>query len=125
MAVIYADVAKAEVLRALEQGRVSPLHPAPEITAEDVENSVRIVAQMGAEPVFKALEAGLQIVLCGRCYDPVPFAAPAIRQGFDPGLAYHLGKILECAAIAATPGSGRDCVMGTLYQGSLRTGIAQ
>ncbi len=116
MAVIYADVAKDEVLRALKEGRVSPLHPAPEITSEDVENSVRIVAQMGAEPVFKALEAGLQIVLCGRCYDPVPFAAPAIMQGFDPGLAYHLGKILECAAIAATPGSGRDCVMGTLYK---------
>ena len=115
MGVIYADVTKAEVLWAMEQGRVSPLHPAPEITVEEVESSVRIVAQMGAEPVFKALESGLQIVLCGRCYDPVPFAAPAIRQGFDPGLAYHLGKILECAAIAATPGSGRDCVMGTLY----------
>ncbi len=118
MAVIYADVSKAEVLRALGQGRVSPLHPAPQIAAEDVENSVRIVAQMGAEPVFKAMESGPQIVLCGRCYDPVPFAAPAIMKGFDPGLAYHLGKILECAAIAATPGSGRDCVMGTLYMDS-------
>ena len=115
MAVVYADVGKAEVLRALEQGRISPLHPAPQVSAGDVENCVRIVAQMGAEPVFKALEAGAQVVLCGRCYDPVPFAAPAIRKGFDAGLAYHLGKILECAAIAATPGSGRDCVMGTLY----------
>jgi hypothetical protein len=27
-----------------------------------------------------------------------------------------MGKILECAAIAATPGSGRDCVMATLYK---------
>jgi hypothetical protein len=26
-----------------------------------------------------------------------------------------MGKILECAAIAATPGSGSDCVMGTLF----------
>jgi len=115
MAIIYADVAKTEVLHAMKRGRVSPLHPAPEITAEDVERSVRIVAQMGAEPVFKALATGPQVVLCGRCYDPVPFAAPAIMNGFDPGLAYHMGKILECAAIAATPGSGRDCVMGTLY----------
>jgi len=69
---------------------------------------------MGPEPVYKALDAGCDVVLCGRCYDPVPFAAPAIRLGFDPGLAYHMGKILECAAIAATPGSGCDCVLGTL-----------
>lgn len=115
MAVVYADVSKEAVLRALEQGRITPLHPAPRITAADVEKSVRIVAQMGVEPVLKALAAGAQVVLGGRCYDPVPFAAPAIQKGFDPGLAYHLGKILECAAIAATPGSGRDCVMGTLY----------
>jgi hypothetical protein len=115
MALIYADVTKDEVIRAIQEGRVSPLHPAPKITAGDVEKSVRIVAQMGAEPVFRALESGAQIILCGRCYDPVPFAAPAIMNGFDPGLAFHLGKILECAAIAATPGSGRDCVMGTLY----------
>ena len=30
------------------------------------------------------------------------------------GGALHLGKILECAAIAATPGSGGDCMLGTL-----------
>jgi hypothetical protein len=34
---------------------------------------------------------------------PVVFAALPVRLGFDPGLALHLGKILECAAIAATP----------------------
>ena len=28
------------------------------------------------------------------------------------GLATHLGKILECAAICATPGSGSDCMFG-------------
>jgi hypothetical protein len=69
---------------------------------------------MGLEPVLKALKSGFQVIVCGRCYDPVPFAAPAIQKGYDPGLALHMGKILECAAIAATPGSGRDCVMGTL-----------
>jgi hypothetical protein len=69
---------------------------------------------MGAEPVIKALEKDCQIVLCGRCYDPIPFAAPALRKGYNPGLAIHMGKILECAAIAASPGSGRDCVMGAL-----------
>jgi hypothetical protein len=115
MAVIYADVAKNDVLDALYRGHIQPLYPAPGISPEDVKESVRIVAQMGAEPVIRALKEDCQVVLCGRCYDPVPFAAPALLQGFNPGLALHMGKILECAAIAASPGSGRDCVMGSLF----------
>ncbi|HOV85358.1 MAG TPA: acyclic terpene utilization AtuA family protein [Syntrophobacteraceae bacterium] len=116
MAVIHADVSKETVLEAMERQRVRPLPPAPEITVEDVRHCVRIVAQMGAEPVLRALDTDCRVILCGRCYDPIPFAAPAVRAGFDPGLAVHMGKVLECAAIAATPGSGCDCVMGTLYR---------
>jgi hypothetical protein len=73
---------------------------------------------MGVEPLCAALDAGCQVVLAGRCYDPAVFAAPAIRAGFDRGLALHMGKILECAAIAATPGSGADCVLGVLTRDS-------
>ena len=112
MAVIPADVSKETVLQAMTEGRVRPLHPAPEITPEDVSESLRIVAQMGPEPVIAALGMDCRVILCGRCYDPVSFAAPAIQLGYDPGLALHMGKILECAAIAATPGSGADCVLG-------------
>jgi hypothetical protein len=39
-------------------------------------------------------------------------------RGFDEGLALHMGKILECAAIAATPGSGADCALGILREDS-------
>lgn len=115
MAVINADISKEVVLQAMAEGRVSPLHPAPQLTPDDVHQSTRIVAQMGPEPVIAALESGCRVILCGRCYDPVSFAAPAIQRGYDAGLALHMGKILECAAIAATPGSGSDCVLGTLY----------
>jgi hypothetical protein len=73
---------------------------------------------MGVEPIMEALKAGAQVVLCGRCYDPAAFAAPAILAGYDKALAVHMGKILECAAIAATPGSGSDCMMGYLYEDS-------
>ena len=41
-------------------------------------------------------------------------------KGYDPGLATHMGKILECAAIAASPGSGSDCVLGILEEDSFR-----
>lgn len=116
MAVIHADIPQADVLDALARGRLRPLPPAPQITPGEIRSSTRIVAQMGAEPVIRALSLGCRIIVCGRCYDPVPFAAPPLLEGFDPGPAYHMGKILECAAIAATPGSGRDCVMGLLYE---------
>lgn len=118
LAVIPADIEKKMVLEALSQGRVKPLSFVPEATAKDVEESVHIVAQMGCEPIVKALEMGAQVVLAGRCYDPACFAAVPIRQGFDKGLAMHMGKILECGAIAATPGSGADCVLGTLTEDS-------
>ena len=58
------------------------------------------------------------MVLAGRCYDPANFAALPIMLGYDPALALHLGKILECGAIAATPGSGADCVLGSLGRDS-------
>ena len=116
MAVIHADVSGEDAARSPRLGKLHPLHPAPEIDEEEIAKSIRIVAQMGAEPVIKALEMDCRVILCGRCYDPIPFAAPALKRGFDPGLAVHMGKILECASIAATPGSGSDCVMGSLYE---------
>ena len=69
---------------------------------------------MGVEPVIEALERGAQIVVTGRCYDPAVFAAVPIKAGFSEALALHMGKILECAAIAAAPGSGSDCMIGVL-----------
>lgn len=116
LATIYADIPKETLLKAQVKGKISPLAGAGTLSEEDIRKSVRIVAQMGVEPVINALDLGAHVVLCGRCYDPVPFAAQAIMQGMNSGLAYHMGKILECAAIAATPGSGSDCVIGTLYR---------
>lgn len=114
MAVIHAELPMELVAQALEDGKVSPLPPGEQLQKEHLQETVSIVAQMGIEPIIKALDAGAQVVLAGRCYDPAVFAAPAVRAGFDKGLAIHLGKILECASIAATPGSGSDCMFGYL-----------
>jgi hypothetical protein len=116
MAVIYADISKSIVRDACDAGRVFPVRGGPPLDSDRIERSTRIVAQMGSEPVLEALKDDPDVVLCGRAYDPVPFAAPAIQEGFSSGLALHMGKILECAAIAATPGSGQDCVMGCLQE---------
>lgn len=114
MAVISSEFEQDTLVELLNAGRIEKLGPAPEVTEADIRSSTHIVAQMGIEPIIEALDGGAQVVICGRCYDPAAFAAPAIRLGYDKGLALHMGKILECAAICATPGSGSDCIMGYL-----------
>lgn len=116
MAIIQAEIPKPVIIDQLTKGKVHPLKPAPDLTVEMVQASTAVVAQMGVEPIIQALDMGAQVVLAGRCYDPAVFSAAAVRAGFDMGLATHMGKILECASIAATPGSGSDCMFGTLYK---------
>jgi hypothetical protein len=118
MGVIATDISAGRVLRSLRAGDIQPLPFVPKLTPGAVRECSHIVAQVGVEPIIKALDRGCQIVLCGRCYDPAVFAALPIAMGYDPGLAMHMGKILECAAIAATPGSGADCAMGILNKDS-------
>ena len=120
MAMIHADMDKEEMKKALADGKISPLDPAPQLTEADIDATTHIVGQMGIEPIMKALDSGVQVVLAGRAYDPTVFAAPAIRKGYDKGLAIHLGKILECASICATPGSGSDCMFGYLGEDYFR-----
>ncbi|NPV83481.1 MAG: acyclic terpene utilization AtuA family protein [Candidatus Aminicenantes bacterium] len=118
LGIAYGDVDKETVKKALKEKRIKPLAFVPRLTPEVIEQSENIVAQMGVEPFIKLLGEGCQVVVAGRSYDPAVFAALPISRGYDPGLALHLGKILECAAIAATPGSGSDCALGILEEDS-------
>ena len=112
MAVIHAELDKEMVKNALHAGKVNPLDPAPALTDSEIDVTTHIVAQMGVEPFIAALRESPDVILAGRTYDPICFAAPAIMTGYDQALALHLGKILECASICATPGSGSDCMFG-------------
>lgn len=115
-AVISADISKEFILGKMGEGKVKPLGPAPELTEESLDKTISIVGQMGHEPIIKALENGAQLIVAGRAYDPSVFAAYPIWKGFNPGLAYHLGKILECGALCAEPGTTKDCIMGYLRE---------
>ncbi len=115
VATIAADISPATIEVALGAGRIDALANVPALTTDEIVETRRIVAQMGHEPIIEALKAGFDIIICGRCYDPAVFAALPIMLGHDPALALHMGKILECAAIAASPGSGSDCVLGRLF----------
>ena len=105
MAVIYSNVSKETVINKMEKGKISPCGPIPELTTEEVEKAVCIVGQMGVEPYLKVLEEYdlPDIIISGRSYDPVPMAVAGIKNGFDPGLCWHMGKIMECGAICAEP----------------------
>lgn len=117
-AVIFSDIPQTMVEQKLAEGRIAPCGPVEELTNAAIRSTTNLVAQMGVEPIISALEQGAQIVLAGRAYDPAAFAAYPIMNGFNPALALHMGKILECAAIAAVPGSGSDCLLGTLKRDS-------
>ncbi|MBI4082209.1 MAG: acyclic terpene utilization AtuA family protein [Candidatus Lambdaproteobacteria bacterium] len=114
VAVIHAEPDKAVLRRKLAEGRIRPLGPMPELTAETLDKSARIVAMMGAEPLMRALAAGVDVVLAGRASDSAIYAAPALRAGFPKGPAWHLGKIIECGAAVALPKVGSDCMVGHL-----------
>jgi len=116
-AVIWADIPKEEILEKLKRGKVTPLgHNVPELTEKALEETTGVVAQMGVEPILEALENEAQLVVCGRAYDPSPFAAAGVFGGFDPAMAYHMGKVLECGALCCEPGTTKDCMMGVLYE---------
>ncbi len=117
LGVVAADVSTATLRDGLRRGQVQALTGVPPLTEDTLAATGAAVAQMGVEPIQRALAQGCEVVVAGRAYDPAVFAALPMMRGFDPGLALHLGKILECAAIAASPGSGADCALGTLERG--------
>ncbi|WP_022665588.1 acyclic terpene utilization AtuA family protein [Desulfospira joergensenii] len=114
LGLVPGDIPKETLKKALAENRITPLDHKEPLTPDIIESASHIVAQMGIEPFMAAHDQECDVILAGRAYDPAPFAALAVIKGFDKGLALHMGKILECAAIAATPGSGSDCALGIL-----------
>ena len=106
LAVIQSEFDKDFIKQSLKDGNIEPLHPAKQLTEEGIDETVRIVAQMGEEPFMKALDEGANVILAGRSYDPSVFASLPIKEGFDKGLAIHMGKIFDCGGFAALLGRG-------------------
>ncbi len=114
--IIFSDIPKEKVLNALKKEKVKSLEGSHELKEEDILSSTNIVAQIGVEPFISALRENISIIIAGRSYDPNPFSALPLIKGYNKGLSFHLGKILECGAIACEPGSGRDGLMGLIYE---------
>lgn len=114
VATITSELTADQVLPELRAGRLDSLGQMPELTEQMVEDSV-IVGQLGIHPLITALEEGARCVLAGRSCDIALFASDMIRRGIDPGLAYHVGHVLECGALACDPGSPADCLIAEIY----------
>lgn len=114
LAAIYAEVSRDDLLDRIRRRPAPGLSGRPALTAEVVERTDHIVAMMGAEPIVRALEAGVDVVICGRSCDDAIFAAPPLLAGFPRALAFHLGKVLECASLCAEPFMAKETVLGTI-----------
>lgn len=121
MAIIQSEISKSFLVEKVRGGKVEQadrrfLAPLDEQT---IGRSARIVAQMGIEPYVEALRRGADVVLAGRSCDDAIYAGPPIAAGFDPGLAWSMGKILECggdAAICKTTKRLSAPMLGTIYK---------
>ncbi|WP_225625845.1 acyclic terpene utilization AtuA family protein [Streptomyces werraensis] len=125
---IGADVPADVVTDRLARGLVEPNVLGELPSEKDVAQATGLVAQMGAEPFLKVLASDepFDVIIAGRAYDPAPHAAFALHHGVEPGIAWHMGKILECGGACAEPKGGG--VVATVHRDSFAltpTGPAQ
>jgi hypothetical protein len=114
VAVVRSELDPEIAVRELRRGALRPTGAGPVPTEETLREST-IVGQMGIHPLISALEGGARYVLAGRACDVALFASDMIRRGIDAGLAYHVGHVLECGALACDPGSPSDCLVAEIY----------
>ena len=107
IAVLRSSQKRERVIAALESGKLHPLDPAPEISADKIAQFTNIVALAGAEQIGAAINTGAHIIIAGRTTDTAIIAALPLMHGCHAGACWHGAKIGECGALCATnPQSG-------------------
>ena len=107
IALLYSEQHPQVIKDKLAGGRITPLAPASDLTAEAVDSCNHIVALMGVEPYIDALEQGADIILGGRTTDTAVLCCVPIMRGMPAGLSWHAGKIAECGGLCtANPREG-------------------
>ncbi|MCU4179089.1 DUF4387 family protein [Bosea sp. BH3] len=114
VAVISAELDPEIVVSEFKAGALRATGAGPQLDEAALREST-IVGQMGIHPLITALESGAQYIFAGRSCDIALFASDMIRRGIDAGLAYHVGHVLECGALACDPGSPSDCLVAEIY----------
>ena len=111
---IYTEQDPAIIKQKYLDGKLNPLHNAPDIDENTFEKCSHIVALGGAEPFIQALQEGADIVLCGRCTDTAVIAAMPIMRGCSASAAWHGAKVTECGPQCADKWQGGGGVLLTV-----------
>lgn len=117
----YSEVPKDYLKKKLRAGKaLTGLGGFPALTEDEIDKATRIVAVAGVDPFIKLLDMGVDVIIAGRCGDINFTAGPCIHAGFPEPLAYHMGKMIECASLVAEPFMGKETIIGTISQEDIR-----
>jgi hypothetical protein len=118
VASVASDVPLAVMEQAVQEGRVRALSPAEASLSLPVPDVAQLrdcamVAQCGCSTFEQALRTLPDVLVAGRSCDTAIFAALPQMLGYDPALALHMAKIIECTSLCCEPG-GRDAMLAEL-----------
>jgi hypothetical protein len=118
VASVASDLPLALMERAVQEGRVRPLEPVAaslDLPVPDADQlrGCAMVAQCGCSTFEAALRTLPDVLVAGRACDTAIFAALPQMLGYDPALALHMAKIIECTSLCCEPG-GRDAMLAEL-----------
>ncbi|KHL16065.1 uncharacterized protein DUF1446 [Mumia flava] len=99
---IYSEQSAVDLKEHLSAGRIHPLPPLGQLTAETLQSCTHIVGAMGHEPIVEALQSGAQVVFAGRATDTAIAAAYPLIKGMPAGPTWHMAKIVECGGQCTT-----------------------
>ena len=125
LAVITSDVDQSYLAKRAETEHIADIDGLGPLTPEDAKSCSTIVAMMGVEPILKGLDAGADVIVCGRATDNGTTGSYPIWKGADKGLALHMGDIIECGDTALVErekllrglGPNRIPIIGTIGAG--------
>lgn len=112
---VLSDVSTEYVLDKFDNGEIINMSSELPFDRKNVEESSRIVSQIGIAPIIELLKKDVDVIICGRACDTAIYAAPCIYEGYNEGLAFHMAKIMECGAMCSEPVAAVDVMQAYMY----------
>lgn len=104
IAKIYSQQDREIIKQKYREGKITPLHGAPEISEKTFDQCSTIVALLGAEAYEEAFKNGADIIIGGRSTDTAVMAAYPLMKGCDPASCWHAAKTVECGGVCTSAG---------------------